>query len=175
MVAGRSRFLSVNIDSRYPLLDTGAPAEYFIRRAAEMLSAPFIMPKHYAVANAVGAVSGSIMEAKQALVFTRKTQETTTHVVQIDEQTRTFKEWEEACDYAEETVETRAAEALVAAGAAAPHISLNRRQDGALLRILARAVGNPKLSAPEEKQNPTDAHAASANDNIFASETHASS
>ena len=175
MVAGRSRFLSVNIDSRYPLLGTGAPAEYFIRRAAEMLSAPFIMPKHYAVANAVGAVSGSIMEAKQALVFTRKTQETTTHVVQIDEQTRTFKEWEEACDYAEETVETRAAEALVAAGATAPHISLNRRQDGALLRILARAVGNPKLSAPEEKQNPTDAHAASANDNIFASETHASS
>ena len=176
MVDGRSRFLSVNIDSRYPLLGTGAPAEYFIKRAAEMLSAPFIMPKHYDVANAVGAVSGSVMESKQALLFTRKTADTVTHVVQIDEETKTFQEWEDACDYAEETVEERAREALLNAGATAPHIDLNRRQDGAVLRILARAVGNPKLSGAVENEDAEETDpAARTNSNIFANETRTTS
>ncbi len=171
MVDGRSRFLSVNIDSRYPLLGTGAPAEYFIKRAAEMLSTPFIMPKHYAVANAVGAVSGSVMESRQAMLFTRKTADTTTHIVQIDEETHTFDEWDDACDFAEEVVEERAREALLAAGATAPHIDVTRRQNGAVIRVTGRAVGNPKLSGADEETETEDAASEATSSNIFAAET----
>lgn len=146
MVKDNSRFLSVNIDSRYTLLGTGAPAEYFIKRAAQHLSAPFVLPDHYSVANAVGAVSGSVMETRVALVFTQETAETCVYVVQIDEETKSFKEWEEACDYAEEKCAEMAQQAVLEAGASDPYVSVSTRRDSSLLRITARALGNPSLS-----------------------------
>lgn len=146
MVTGESRFLSVNIDSRFPLLGTGASAKYFIKRAADLLSAPFVLPDHFAVANAVGAVSGSIMESCEAIVFTRESEGTRVHVVQLDEQSEAFKEREDAEEQAEKRARQCALDALTNAGVDEAQVTLTQRQDGALLRVTARAVGSPKLS-----------------------------
>jgi hypothetical protein len=146
MVGDKSRFLSVNIDSRYPFLGTGAPAEYFIKRVSQHLSTPFILPDHYEVANAVGAVSGSIMEAVSGLVFVREADDTCVYVVRIDELSETFEGWENACEFAEQKLAEMARAAVLNAGATDPYVDVVKKWDSSLYRIVARAYGNPSLS-----------------------------
>lgn len=144
-----SDFISLNIDSRVPIIGTGAPAELFLKRAAHHVNAHFILPEHYGVANAVGAVSGSIMETREAIVFNQATGETFTYVVKSGNLQESFEEYEDACDFAEEKARERAKEAIVEAGAVDPFIELKHKKDGSLHRFVARAVGNPKISDKE--------------------------
>jgi len=146
MMSGENPYLSVNIDSRFPLIGTGAPAKFFIRHVAEALSAPFAAPKYYEVANAVGAVAGSVMETREARVFEKELDGTHSYIVQIQEDHTAFDDLDEAKEYAENECVTRARQAAVEAGATEPHIEVRSRQEGALLRVVARAGGNPKLS-----------------------------
>ncbi len=53
--------LEVNLRLRRPIVALGAPAAAYFHRVAERLSTEVIIPEHAGVANAVGAVSGSIM------------------------------------------------------------------------------------------------------------------
>lgn len=152
LINGNSRFLSVNLDSRYPLMGTGAPAEYFIKRVSRHLSAPFVLPNHYAVANAVGAVSGSVMESAVALVFTRETTDSSSYVVQLDEQSKTFQEWEDARDYAEEKSAKLAQKAVAEAGGADPYVNVDARWDSSIYRVVSRAYANPSLSEQIETE-----------------------
>ncbi len=146
MIAKSNRYLGVRMDSRFPILGTGAPATCFIKQAADHLAAPFIAPPHFAVANAVGAVSGSVMEAVEARVFVREEAASTLHVVRIGEDSRTFVVAEEARAFARGEAERRALEAALEAGASDPHVEMILRREGVIHRYLARAVGNPRLS-----------------------------
>jgi len=156
MIDGTNRFVSVNVDSRYPLVGVGAPAKFFINRVAQILSAPFVAPPHYEVANAVGAVSGLVMEVCEAIAFERDTEGTRCSVVKIGGETRTFAEWDAACEYAEEESHRQAWQAASDAGAVDPHVEIIRRQEGGLHRFRARAVGNPSLAGDQADEDTTD-------------------
>ncbi|MFP4202770.1 MAG: hydantoinase/oxoprolinase family protein [Opitutales bacterium] len=146
MIEGTNPYLSVNVDSRYPLVGVGAPAKFFIHKAARTLSAPFIAPAHFAVANAVGAVSGLVMETREAIAFEREIDGTRCCIVKIGGETHRFQDWDEACDFAEKQSSREASRAALEAGAANPQVEMIQREEGGLHRFLARAMGNPRLS-----------------------------
>jgi N-methylhydantoinase A/oxoprolinase/acetone carboxylase beta subunit len=148
-LAGKSPYLAITITSRFPIIGIGAPAKIFIQKVAEYLNTRFILPDHAPVANAVGAVAGSVVVAKEALVYARETDGARAFVVQIEGSNQRFVEIEDACGYAEKMVTQLARESAIAAGAIAPQVVIEKQTDGALLRIVAQAAGNPRLSDPQ--------------------------
>jgi N-methylhydantoinase A/oxoprolinase/acetone carboxylase beta subunit len=143
---GDNPHLSVALSSRFPVIGIGAPADIFVRRVAERLHTRFVLPPHPHVANAVGAVAGSVIVDKEALVYVQETDEARSYVVQLEGETTTFMESQDALEYAESRVSGTAREAAENAGAESPQIQVQRNTEGALQRIRARAVGNPRLS-----------------------------
>ncbi|MFW5960405.1 MAG: hydantoinase/oxoprolinase family protein [Chitinivibrionales bacterium] len=141
-----SKYLSVNIDSRFPVTGTGAPAEYFINHVAKIFSAPFVLPKHYEVANAIGAVAGSIMEVRDARIFEQVREETHTYILQQSEEHLSFDDYDDACDYAEEMCRKKALDSVLEAGASDPYLEVKTKVEGSITRIIVRAVGNPRIS-----------------------------
>ena len=103
------------------------------------------MPEYAPVANAVGAVAGSVIVEKEAIVYARESKAAHAYVVQIEEDNTDFLEEEDAVDYAEQTVVTLAREGAVKAGAVDPQVMVEKTTEGHLQRIVARGIGNPKL------------------------------
>jgi N-methylhydantoinase A/oxoprolinase/acetone carboxylase beta subunit len=138
--------ISVTIAGRFPIIGIGAPAEIFVRRVAAKLHSRFELPAHPHVANAVGAVAGSVIVDKEALVFVQETDEERAFIVQFEKQKRSFQELQEALDYARHKAGQAAREAAEEAGAEEPQLQLKQKTEGTLQRIQARAVGNPRLA-----------------------------
>jgi len=144
-IMGKNRYLAVTIASRFPVIGIGAPAAIFVRRVAQLLHAPFILPEYAPVANAVGAVAGSVIVEKEAIVYARELKGARAYVVQIEEDNTDFLEEEDAVDFAELTVVTLARQGAVATGAFDPQVMVEKNTEGHLQRIVARGIGNPKL------------------------------
>ena len=144
-IEGKHPYLAVTIAGRYPVIGIGAPAEIFIKRVAQLLHAPFILPDYAAVANAVGAVAGSIIVEKEAIVYARESSGARVYVVRIEEDNTDFLEEENAVDYAGQAVVKLAREGAVAAGAVHPQVMVEKSTEGHLQRIVARGIGNPCL------------------------------
>ena len=148
-LTGKNPYLAVTLTSRYPIIGIGAPAKIFVEKVAEYLNTGFILPEHAPVANAVGAVAGSVVVTKEALVYARETDGARIFVAQIEGSNKRFVEIEDACRYAEKIVVQLARESAISAGALAPQVVLEKQTEGALLRIVACAAGNPRLSDPQ--------------------------
>jgi len=140
-----SPYLAVALTSRFPVIGIGAPAEIFVKRIAGLLQAPFILPEYAPVANAVGAVAGSVIVEKEAIIYARDDKGAAVYVVQIEGHSTDFTEDEEAIDYAEQTVIKLTQEGAVAAGAVDPQAMVQKSTEGHLQRIVARGIGNPRL------------------------------
>ena len=93
-----------------------------------------------------GAVAGSVMADKEALVYVQETEGAHAHIVQIADQRRSFSEYEEAIAFAKKKVKDLAIESAEISGAVSPQVSVKIKTEGAIERIQARAVGNPRLS-----------------------------
>lgn len=144
-IAGSSPYLAVSLASRYPVIGIGAPAEIFVRRIAGLLQSSFILPEYAPVANAVGAVAGSVIVEKEAIVYARESDGAPGYVVQIAGENTYFEEDEAAIDYAEQTVTGLAQEGAIRAGAVDPQVMVQKYTEGHLQRIVARGIGNPEL------------------------------
>ena len=144
-INGTSPYLAVALTSRFPVIGIGAPAEIFVKRIAGLLQAPFILPDYAPVANAVGAVAGSVIVEKEAIVYARESNGARVYVVQIEGDNTDFAEDEEAIDYAEQTVVKLTQAGAVTAGAVDPQVMVQKSTEGHLQRIVARGIGNPKL------------------------------
>jgi N-methylhydantoinase A/oxoprolinase/acetone carboxylase beta subunit len=138
-------YLAITIASRFPVIGIGAPAAIFVNRIASLLHADFILPDLAPVANAVGAVAGSVVVEKEALVYARESKRALTYVVQIEGENNEFAEDEDAVAYAEQAVTKLARAGAVAAGAVDPQVMVEKITEGHLQRIVARGIGNPKL------------------------------
>ena len=57
---GRGGLLSVKFESDFALVGIGAPVKIFLPDVAEMLGATAVIPEHFEVANALGAIIGSV-------------------------------------------------------------------------------------------------------------------
>ena len=145
ILTGQNPYLAVTIASRFPVIGIGAPAAIFVKGVARLLQAPFILPDFAPVANAVGAVAGSVVFEKEAIVYARQNMGATDYLVQIEGEHKDFAENEDAVEYAEKEVTKLARKGAIAAGAVDPQVLLETRTEGHLQRIIARGIGNPKL------------------------------
>ena len=144
-IDNKSPYLAVTIASRFPVIGIGAPADILVRRVAQSLHTSFILPEYAPVANAVGAVAGSVIVEKEAIIYARDDKGAAVYVVQIEGHSIDFTEDEEAIDYAEQTVIELTQEGAVAAGAVDPQVMVQKSTEGHLQRIVARGIGNPRL------------------------------
>ncbi len=136
---------------RIPIIGIGAPANIFLPDVADFLQTELILPEHHEVANAVGAVAGSVMVAEEILIYPRLTSEgleVIGYYVQERDKREQFGVLADALDRARALSQERALKAAVQAGADNPLVVLEEEINGLdTYRIRAKAIGNPRLLA----------------------------
>lgn len=143
----QSPYLGSRISLKMPIIGIGAPANIFLPRVAELLGTELILPEHYEVANAVGAVAGSVMVSHEARVFPELSGlNVVGYYVQTKQKRRRFPRLEEALTYARQAAGEQVMHEARQTGAADPHVEFEQLPDGAeSYRLRARAIGNPRL------------------------------
>ena len=144
--------LETEIRLRPHLVGIGAPAGALLQDVAAALHSDLILPKHHEVANAIGAVAGSVMVAEEILVYPHLSLQGVDvlgYFVQTSDGRELFEEEEAALAYARALSQERALGAAIRAGADNPQVIVEDISDGLdTHRIRARAVGNPRLEKP---------------------------
>jgi N-methylhydantoinase A/oxoprolinase/acetone carboxylase beta subunit len=140
-------YLETRLRLRMPIVGIGAPAGIFLPRVADLLHTDLILPDHFAVANAVGAVAASVVARQEAHVYPRVVQRHVAgHYVQCAEERRHFDRLEAALDHATAAARRLSLAAAREAGAADPEPTVEIAADSAdAYRITARAVGSPRV------------------------------
>ncbi len=135
---------------RYPLIGIGAPAGVFLPEVARALHTEMVLPDHFQVANAMGAVAGSVMVEEEVLIYPKMSSaglEVIAYYVQSREGRREYEELPEALDHARQYARERALNSALRSGAENPQVRLEQIGDGLdTYRLRARAIGNPRLS-----------------------------
>ncbi|MCF8331364.1 MAG: hydantoinase/oxoprolinase family protein [Bacteroidales bacterium] len=148
-----SDLLSLDMTSKIPIIGSGAPARHFMKDAARLINTKCYLPKYSEVANAVGAVSGSVSETREAIVFIRDDGEHYTYQLKYNSQTENYDTYEKACEAAEAKAHVLAREATLKAGSNDPYTEVKKHVEGSLTRFTARSAGNPKISEYVETIN----------------------
>jgi len=139
------KYLGANIKLQMPLIGIGAPAGIFLPRIAAALGTELLLPEHYAVANAVGAVAGSVVATCEAIVYSPRLH---AYIAQVGERREKFAQLAEAKQFARAEAARQAEAAALHSGAVSPHTKVEEMSNGTdSCRIRARAVGNPRLSS----------------------------
>ena len=136
----------------YPVIGVGAPAATFFPDAAARLGVGLLLPEHGEVANAYGAVMGSVIQRAQVTV----TQPQHGHfIVHSDREPQHFPKLQAAIDCAEQIARDKARQLASQAGAADIEVHLDHADnhvhhdiDGDLFlesRVTATATGRPAL------------------------------
>jgi N-methylhydantoinase A/oxoprolinase/acetone carboxylase beta subunit len=143
----------VQLSLRKPLVAIGAPVSTYYPSVAESIHTRLVVPAHAEVANAIGAVVGSVTQRVHVLVSPQEAGET--FRVHLEEGVRDFDELEAACGYAVEHARALARELADRAGASDIQVRVSRNDRTAIAggdefflesRIEAAAVGRPRLA-----------------------------
>ena len=141
--------LETRIKLQQPIIGIGAPAKPMLQAAAKKLHTELLLPDHYYVANAVGAIAGSVMVTEEILIYPHLDAagvDVIGYYVQAHENRKEYVEIEDALKYAQETGHEQALSAALRSGAANPQVIIEIIQDGMdSYRVKAKAVGNPRL------------------------------
>ncbi|NIV28103.1 MAG: hypothetical protein GWN58_00945, partial [Anaerolineae bacterium] len=144
--------LETSFRLRPPIIGIGAPAGLFLQDVADALHTDLILPEHHQVANALGAIAGTVMVVEEVLVYPKLSSsglEVLGYYVQTSEARRDFEEedLDAALAYARSLGQERALGAALRSGADNPKVTLQQVTDGLdTYRIRAKAMGNPRLT-----------------------------
>ena len=109
-----------------------------------------MLPVHYEVANAVGAIAGSVMVSEEVLVYPRFDQagmEVLGYYVQTGDQRTETEDVTQALSQARALAHERALGGALRSGADNPQVVVEQQTDGLdTYRVRARAMGNPRLA-----------------------------
>ncbi len=142
--------LETSFRLRQPIIGIGAPAGIFLKDVADVLHTDLILPEHHQVANAVGAIAGSVMVTEEILLYPRMSSEGLEiigYYVQASNERQEFEELNDALAFARTLGRDRAMGAAIRSGADNPQVVIEELADGLdSYRIRAKAVGNPRLA-----------------------------
>jgi N-methylhydantoinase A/oxoprolinase/acetone carboxylase beta subunit len=142
--------LETQIRLCYPIIGIGAPAQIMLTEVAKRLHTELILPDHYFVANAVGAIAGSVMVAEEMLVYPHLSLsglDVIGYYVQARDKREEYEDLEQALTCARQLSQERALSAALRSGADNPQVMVEVTSDGLdTYRIRAQAVGNPRLA-----------------------------
>lgn len=143
----RERHVETAIKLTMPIIGIGAPAAIFLPRVAEVLRTGLVLPPHYAVANAVGAVAGSVVATCEAIIYAKvRDLNPIGYIAQVGEKHASFQRLEPALEFAREEARRQSEVEALRAGAFSPHTRVEDVPNGVdSYRIRARSVGNPRL------------------------------
>jgi hypothetical protein len=143
-------YLDTQIRLRFPIIGIGAPAEVMLSEVARRLYTDLILPDHYYVANAVGAIAGSVMVSEEILVYPHLSPsglDVIGYYVQAGEQREEHEDLDGALAFARKVSQERALSAALRSGADNPQVMVEEKTDGLdTYRIRAQALGNPLLA-----------------------------
>ncbi|UCF98041.1 MAG: hydantoinase/oxoprolinase family protein [Spirochaetaceae bacterium] len=148
-----SDLFGVGLSLRRPLVAIGAPVATYFPEVARSLHTELVIPDHAEVANAIGAVVGSIMQAVRVLITPQDGGEV--FRAHCEDGLHDFTELEEAAAFALRSAKSRAEELARRAGAASVTVSTEREDHNALAAgdeffvhslITATATGRPHLA-----------------------------
>jgi N-methylhydantoinase A/oxoprolinase/acetone carboxylase beta subunit len=141
--------LATSMELRMPIIGIGAPAELLLKDYAEKLHAELVLPDHFHVANAIGAVGGSVMVEEEILVypiFSTEGLDVIAFRVQSKTESEQIEDLEVALSRAQEIAAERSLSAAIRSGADTPEVNVSVENDGIdSYRVRARAMGNPRL------------------------------
>jgi N-methylhydantoinase A/oxoprolinase/acetone carboxylase beta subunit len=138
---------------RQPLVAIGAPVEAYMPRTARQFNTELVIPPHAEVANAVGAVTGSVV---QQVRVTIQPLDGNAFRLHMPDGVRDFSSLDEAARYAEEKMVARAETLARDAGAHHIEVRVERVDKTAPVRgdrlylgteMTFTAVGRPSLAA----------------------------
>jgi len=147
--------LGCRLSLRQPVVAVGAPVRAYLPRTAEHLDTELIIPSHAEVANAVGAVAGSVVQTLQALI--RPMEAESYFRVHISDGVHDFVSLQEAGAYVEKVIPPRVVSMAREAGASHIEVQIEREDRTTPLEVewgqevyletvfTIRAVGRPAL------------------------------
>jgi N-methylhydantoinase A/oxoprolinase/acetone carboxylase beta subunit len=142
--------LETHFRLRQPIIGIGAPASFFLTQVADVLHTDLILPEHHQVANAFGAIAGSVMVTEEILVYPQLSSsglEVLGYYVQTSNERQAFEELDNALAHAGALSQERALGAALRSGADNPQVVVEQLSDGLdTFRIRAKAMGNPRLT-----------------------------
>lgn len=140
---------------RQPLVAVGAPVEAYLPQTAEQLRTELVIPQHSEVANAIGAVAGSVVQRVHAYV--RPMEAEAYYRLYLPNGTRDFNRIEQAVSFAEQVLPPIAIARAQAAGAEQIEVDVERIDHRTLLKeewgqdlyvetsLVCTAIGRPSL------------------------------
>jgi N-methylhydantoinase A/oxoprolinase/acetone carboxylase beta subunit len=147
---GAHPHLETRFRLKHPIVGIGAPAGIFLKQVADILHTDLLLPDHYEVANAVGAIAGSVMVTEEILIYPRLSGQgldVISYYVQASDERLEFELLEDALAQARTLTQERALGAAIRSGADNPQVVVEELNDGLdTYRIRAKAVGNPRLA-----------------------------
>jgi N-methylhydantoinase A/oxoprolinase/acetone carboxylase beta subunit len=142
--------LETSFRLREPIIGIGAPARIFLPPVAQALHTGLILPDNHEVANAVGAIAGSVMVEEEILIYPRLSRsglEVLGYYVQASDERHEYDELDEALAHARTLSRERALGAAIRSGADNPQVTMQELTDGLdTYRVRAKAIGNPRLA-----------------------------
>lgn len=142
--------LQTQIRLREPIIGIGAPAGIFLQAVADHLHTDLLLPEHYGVANAVGAIAGSVMVTEEILIYPHLSSaglDVIGYYVQSGAGRDEYEELNEALAVARERGHEFALNAALRSGAENPEVAVEVLSDGIdTYRVRAQAMGNPRLA-----------------------------
>ncbi len=142
--------LETQLKLRLPIIGIGAPAGIMLADVARSLNTELILPEFFEVANAVGAIAGSVMVTEEVLVYPRLDSagfEVLGYFVQASDERHEHEELGPALEHARELARERSLGAAIRSGADNPQAMVEVASDGLdTYRVRAKAVGNPRLA-----------------------------
>jgi len=109
---------SAIISTKYSLIGVGAPIRVFIEDVAKRLGTVAVIPNHYEVANALGAVMGSVSVSRTIAILPINSTEGITGYTVFGDENMVFEELADAVDYAKTAAQKAASEEARMRGAA---------------------------------------------------------
>jgi N-methylhydantoinase A/oxoprolinase/acetone carboxylase beta subunit len=142
-LTGDDPLLGSRIFVKAPLVGIGAPARAFLPPVAEALGAELILPKYYEVANAIGAVAGSVIcQAEAEVLPWMEGAGQFGYFARVANTQQAFPHFEDAVAHARAELAEQVRLLAEAAGAEHPVVEIQATQiwDG-MLRLTATAIG----------------------------------
>ncbi|HOB19364.1 MAG TPA: hypothetical protein PKO35_01510 [Candidatus Atribacteria bacterium] len=142
----------IDITTRLPIIGIGAPAHVYIDKVASRLGTVGMIPPHAGIANAVGAVTGSIAAEETVLIKPRYDRSGITgYGCHASSDYFETEDYDEALEWAKSTALMLAGEHAAAMGASnitrEVRIDIDKYEDARVellmeVRVVARAVGS---------------------------------
>ncbi|MBW2408354.1 MAG: hydantoinase/oxoprolinase family protein [Deltaproteobacteria bacterium] len=151
---GRDKQIDCKITLQRSIVALGAPVKSYMPAAAEKLNTRLIIPEHAEVANAIGAVSGGVIQRLKLLI--RPQNAGLKFRLHLTEGSKDFSDLESAVRYAREFMLPRAEQLAKQAGADQVEIKMDRHDNIAKVKgpqvvylgteLIFTAVGRPRFA-----------------------------